>query len=86
MVAASGSTLFHFPVSASDSREFRPCRDSGFPAGYPCPSHPARERAGACPSPKAQPAPGNAQATGTAPGTGISGKPPPAAACDAPKE
>ena len=33
-----------------------------------CPGHPARERAGQCLPPKAQPAPGNAQAQGTAAG------------------
>jgi hypothetical protein len=36
---------------------------------------PGAGESGVPPPPKAQPAPGNAQATGTAPGSGISGKP-----------
>jgi len=53
----------------SEERDQSPgCIGAVFPASCPRPSHPARERAGLCPPPKAQPAPGNAQATGTAPG------------------
>ncbi len=44
------------------------CISPPFPASCPRPSHPARERAESPPPPKAQPAPGNAQASGTAPG------------------
>ena len=74
-IAAIQSASAYASIKARVATAYLRCESTRDRASCVRPSHPARERAESPPPPKAQPAPGNAQATGTAPGSGISGKP-----------